>query len=837
MTLSDSYRRRSPLPDGKELTLFPEDNPAIQQTYLIEQVLSQGGFSIAYLAHPKGGGEKVVLKELYPSSPDNGRIVRDSQGKLVFQSFFGSGEPASVMDSYIAAFRREAELTRRAGAVFLGQDSSSYYGATDTLDVQLCTSSSGNYYLVMETHLGIPFGQIIEAGWQTSDHKGLIRNANLSLILQILQDVAFSVHRLHSQGILHLDIHANNIYISERGPRLLPFLIDYGNAVQLDADGYPPDLHPYSVNPLSAPELYPLSEYNGDLSSGYCPTETTDTYSIAALLFYAVTGKEPRKALQDKKGWTQTSNTLFPSVVFGTFSKELSEFFTVGLSPWQEDRFSADGLYKALVSLETSLRASGGLLRAMNPNTLAAVRLLHEYPLFGSPSADGSIRLLCAGTGDLADAVVRTAFTCQLLDQPLEITVAAPDAEEYRSRLLKDAPSLPRFSNLSPAPEAVYAVFRFETQGLSAGELAAAFSDHRYLVVDLGGSSEQNREFAQSLLTAWPADALPPDTIHYARSEYLAREMPLDLSLHLRKQKGLESGVLHPFGQKSSEESVFHLLLEERALGIHLAYAGAGEDPVLREKATQSFVSSSYNTASSALAALHIPYKLHSLTRLLPQDQHSEEPAALFQTALEDPSIRATLMYLEHRRWNCEKIMDGFQTPDKNTLLRHAFQGENRKAHSETQKFHPCLVESSRSKGLLLTPSSFSDPPAPELDALDRVSLTVHQIAAEIMEKQSPVLASYLHIIGMKAAHVPALVRALQEDVRAFWSGHPPKHDPGEYAPLFLSAGVDIRNELSGVEENLRAARAFHQQTDYKSFDLDILEKIPHLLSRSCSTT
>ena len=827
-----SLSSRDLLPAGTELVLSFRDDPTSQHTYVLENVLAQGGFSVAYLAHRKDTlSKKVVLKELYPDpSPlETVHLTRNEEGTLIATRLFTREEDPSFLAPYIDAFEREARIAQRAGMVFFDRTNQSYYSSADTLEVRLCTGSNGNYYLFSETYPGIPLDTLIHSGWESLDQRGLVRNANLTWIFQVLEDISYSVDRLHRQNLLHLDIHPGNIYLIERGTKLLPYLIDYGNAVELDDQGYPPQGHPYSVNRLSAPELIPLSQYHGDLASGYIPSEGTDTYSIAAILFYSVTGRYPEKEFGNRKSWEAILDRLFPAPIYGTFSDQLKRFFADALSPWQEDRLSADEMYRALVRLDSAFHVPGGLLQAMDAPSLGAAQLLHEYPLFEAPSEDDGIRLLCIGTGDLADAVIRLGFSCQLLDQPLYITVAAADAEAYRDSLLERAPSLPRFSNLSDNPEAVYASFQFLSTTCPE-EIVSKCSDFRYVVIDLG-SSERNLTYGKELLSKWPSDSAPA-IIHYAQSESLSRTMPLNLPVRLRKQLGLDDIRFHPFGHIGTQASVFHVLLETRALDIHLAYSNPDNDPARRDEEIKGFIRSPYNTASSALAALHIPYKLHSLKRLRGKTS-VQDPADLFRSALSDTEIKNALMYLEHCRWNCEKIMDGYQRPDRDTILTYAYQGSNRKSHSETLKLHPCLVESHRTSGIHLTPDDFLGAPYPSPDPLDQVSLMVHAVAGELKQQQDRILPIYLQIIEGKAGQLPALLNALKKDVAAIQSGNIPKMQPRNYSSLFQAEFVSVETELAGIEENLLAARSFHQQIDYKCFDLDILKIIPKILSAS----
>ncbi len=802
-------RKRNLLSKGMVLTLAPLDDPAATMSCTVDQPLAEGGFAVTYRVHGKDG-RQMVLKEIYPLAVENGWIQRRSRDdRLVYVAVSGEEDEFYLENRFLGHLQKEAEMTLKAGTTSLGDLS---FDTGDTLRATPMRSDAGNLYLLVETRVGLPLQNLIQSGW--SDQKGLDgrRNVQVPVILDLLEKTAIVLSRLH-QELYHLDLHPANIFVGAQGPELVPFIIDYGSAVNKNET--PGADHLWTVNDHSAPELYPLSFYQ-NTNCGYEAGETADTYALASILFYVVTGKLWGK-LKRKTPWQNWIADLYPEEAYGSFSTELCAFFREALSPWEEDRLSADKLSERLHSLGETLANASGLLKAMDQRERSAARLLFEYPLHHNRPSQDPMELWVLGTGPMAEAVVRIGLTCQVLDRQLNITVAGEDVDRFRAELESHCPALASFSNLSKDPEAVYANFKFrELPPLET--LPVVCGQDPYLVVDLD-NSKKSREYAEAVLAAWPGEEKP--LIHYAVSDRVERTIPVSLSYALKKELGIKELNPHPFGYNSSAGSLFIQNLEEAALSIHLAYAS----PEDREDETKRFFGWPYGTRSSALAALSIPYKLESLRAVLPQ-LPGESPADYFCRAMEDPDLCNAMIYLEHIRWNCEKISDSYRRPDEDTVLSYACRGENKKMHSEREKWHPCLVHCDRNGSKLK--ENLDEEQSPDLDPLDQVSTNLHRLSKQIMDRNRPELEKHLAIAELLASSAPELVRELQNTVWAIFDGQ--GGDLSCFDSRFRAKNLDLSSQLVRIEENLRAAVLHHKHINYKLYDQDILKIIPTLL-------
>jgi serine/threonine protein kinase len=105
---------------------------------------------------------------------------------------------------------------------------------------------------------------------------------------QIFQKLASAVEALHQQGIIHCDIHPGNIIVQ---PNSEPMLIDFGSTKLL---------HPttWTVTTTVNKDFGPYDQMAE--SAENTPRPAWDIYSLAANMFFAVTGEKPISAISRK---------------------------------------------------------------------------------------------------------------------------------------------------------------------------------------------------------------------------------------------------------------------------------------------------------------------------------------------------------------------------------------------------------------------------------------------------------------------------------------------------------------------------------------------------------
>lgn len=139
------------------------------------------------------------------------------------------------------------------------------------------TSDDGTPYVVMELVQGQPI-----------THYCNRRELDLPARLALFQKVCVALEVAHRRGVVHRDIKAGNVMVSDDGE---PKLIDFGIAKVLASGEISVDLpETRQGNALMTPEYASPEQLRGD------PVDvTSDVYSLGVLLYELLTGTRPHK--------------------------------------------------------------------------------------------------------------------------------------------------------------------------------------------------------------------------------------------------------------------------------------------------------------------------------------------------------------------------------------------------------------------------------------------------------------------------------------------------------------------------------------------------------------
>lgn len=232
-----------PLPPGFQL-----------DGYRIERQLSQGGFSIVYLARDDGG-KHVVIKEYLPAGL--ARRGADAAG-------------VAVDDEHQAAFNSGLKCFFDEGRILAGIDH------PNVVHVKNFFRANGTAYLVMRYERGSTLKehvrQMTEGGIAVSEE--FLRN--------VFARVLSGLREVHTHKLLHLDIKPANIYVRSDGH---PVLLDFG-AARLGL-GPGAGMHAVLTPGFAAPEQQGSGEPLGPW---------TDIYSVGASLYDCLAGIAPQPA-------------------------------------------------------------------------------------------------------------------------------------------------------------------------------------------------------------------------------------------------------------------------------------------------------------------------------------------------------------------------------------------------------------------------------------------------------------------------------------------------------------------------------------------------------------
>lgn len=213
---------------------FLQPGTILKQQYQIQKILGCGGFGRTYLADDRTLQVPVAVKEFLP---DNGIT------------------------------RKRALKEARAAATFF--DLETVVGIRDYFEEQ------DHAYIVMEYVQGVSVRDyVIEKGRMSGKE-----------VLQKIFPLLLSLEKMHERGVIHQDISADNLMLTEQGKFKL---IDFGSAGILKEPGTE-DRKMQVRRGFASVEQYLTDEQTGPW---------VDVYAICATMYFMITGIIPQDAIE-----------------------------------------------------------------------------------------------------------------------------------------------------------------------------------------------------------------------------------------------------------------------------------------------------------------------------------------------------------------------------------------------------------------------------------------------------------------------------------------------------------------------------------------------------------
>jgi serine/threonine protein kinase len=212
--------------------------------YAVVRLLGSGGFGMTYLANDLNLARQVVIK----------------RPNLSF-------EADRDYDKFLRRFKREGQVLAQVQI-------------PNIVRVIEFTEIDGMPCLVMDFVAGETLNDCIR-------RRGYIPEDEA---VKIFQKLASAVEALHQQGIIHCDIHPGNIIVQPNGE---PMLIDFGSTKLL---------HPttWTVTTTVNKDFGPYDQMAESAENALGSQPAWDIYSLAANMFFAVTGEKPMSAISRK---------------------------------------------------------------------------------------------------------------------------------------------------------------------------------------------------------------------------------------------------------------------------------------------------------------------------------------------------------------------------------------------------------------------------------------------------------------------------------------------------------------------------------------------------------
>ncbi len=257
------YSRNTAAPDAEALPRGTK----LAGKYIVGGVIGRGGFGITYLAFDIKTDKIISLKEYFPMNI----AVRERRG-LTVQPI--NDKKSGVYNDGLERFSEESSRV------------SQFNGNPNIVNVFECFRENNTAYYAMEYLSGITLEKYIE-------NRGA---ANVEQCVFLAEKIALALVAIHSAGLLHRDIAPDNIMLCGDGKVKL---LDFGAARKVCEET--------SLTVMMKTGFTPVEQYSG----GAELTARSDIYALGMVLFYALTGKQPKSVFARMENDKQFAESLW----------------------------------------------------------------------------------------------------------------------------------------------------------------------------------------------------------------------------------------------------------------------------------------------------------------------------------------------------------------------------------------------------------------------------------------------------------------------------------------------------------------------------------------------
>lgn len=323
--MSDQSKPASTSPESIQVAHALKPGAAIME-YVIERTLGGGSFGITYLARDKNLDMPVAVKEYLPSD----LALRGADNSVhtlgdAFKEQFHWGLERFLAEARVLASFRHPNIVRVLRYFF----------------------ANGTAYIVMEYESG-------ESLKHWFPRQGILTQASLLKLLFPLLD---SLEVIHAANFLHRDIKPDNIYVHEDGT---PVLIDFGSARSINSIRDPTN--------IVSPGFAPFEQYHSKGKQG----PWTDLYSLAAVMYWLVSGAKPLDSLSRQK-----QDSMMPAIQSahkGRFDEPLLESIDWALSQEEAQRPQSVAEFRRHLQASLGEERAATTLRAQSLGFLGGLR-------------------------------------------------------------------------------------------------------------------------------------------------------------------------------------------------------------------------------------------------------------------------------------------------------------------------------------------------------------------------------------------------------------------------------------------------------------------------------
>jgi serine/threonine protein kinase len=223
----------------------------------LTSVIGEGGFGIVYMAVDHSLQRRVALKEYMPSS-----LAERTSGMQVSSL---SEDDEETFRKGLDSFINEARLLAQ-------------FDHPSLVKVHRFWEANGTAYMVMPFYEGPTLKDVLRDMGGPPDEAWL---------LSLLEPVTEALAVIHAQQCYHRDIAPDNILLLAGSGR--PLLLDFGAARRVIGD------YNQALTVILKPGYAPIEQYAEVPNMKQGPW--TDVYALAAVVFFAITGRKPPAAV------------------------------------------------------------------------------------------------------------------------------------------------------------------------------------------------------------------------------------------------------------------------------------------------------------------------------------------------------------------------------------------------------------------------------------------------------------------------------------------------------------------------------------------------------------
>ncbi len=231
----------------------------LNQRYTLMKVLGEGGFGITYLGRDEVLQSMIAVKEFYPEALVGRNVTRQEEGNI----YIHNGLSREAYEKSLKAFLQEA------------RNLSQFLGTEGIVQVRDYFQENGTAYIIMEYIDGISIKQYVQKNGPVAYDK----------VLEMMEPVLRALQNIHKKQIIHRDLSADNIMITED---VKIKLIDFGSA------RYTTARENRTMTVLFKRGFAAEEQYRQKGNQG----TWTDVYGISAAMYYMMAAEMPEESVE-----------------------------------------------------------------------------------------------------------------------------------------------------------------------------------------------------------------------------------------------------------------------------------------------------------------------------------------------------------------------------------------------------------------------------------------------------------------------------------------------------------------------------------------------------------